>query len=156
MNSTGKKIHKVRLEKDEREYLKEILDSGKGSKERRRRAHILLLSDESRPDGGLSDGGIAEVLEIGTATVERVRRQCVMEGLEAALERKVQLNRKKRLLDGEGEAKLTMLACSEPPPGHARWSLKLLGAHLVELDIVEGISRETVRQTLKKTTSSPG
>ena len=79
-----------------------------------------------------------------------------MEGLEAALERKVQLNRKKRLLDGEGEAKLTMLACSEPPPGHARWSLKLLGAHLVELDIVEGISRETVRQTLKKTTSSPG
>ena len=156
MNSTGKKIYRVRLEPDERKHLKEILDGGKGSKERRRRAHILLLSDESRPDGGLSDGGIAEVLEIGTATVERVRKRCVMDGLEAALDRKVQVNRKKRLLDGEGEAKLTMLACSEPPPGHARWSLRLLGAHLVELEIVEGISRETVRQTLKKTASSPG
>ena len=156
MNSTGKKIYKVRLEEDEREYLKEILDSGKGSKERRRRAHILLLADESRPDGGLSDGGIAEVLEIGTATVERVRKRCVMEGLEASLERKVQVNRKKRLLDGEGEAKLTMLACSEPPPGHAKWSLRLLGARLVELEVVEGISRETVRQTLKNTASSPG
>ena len=156
MNSTGKKIHKVRLEKDEREHLKQILDSGKGSKERRRRAHILLLSDEGRPGGGLSDGEIAEVLEVGTATVERVRKRCVMEGLEAALERKVQVNRKKRLLDGEGEAKLTMLACSKPPPGHAKWSLRLLGAQLVELEIVEGISRETVRQTLKKTVSSPG
>ena len=123
MSSTGKKIYKVRLEPDERKHLKEILDSGKGSKERRRRAHILLLADESRPDGGLSDGAIAEVLEIGTATIERVRKQAVMEGLEAALERKVQVNRKKRLLDGEGEAKLTMLACSKPPPGHARWSL---------------------------------
>lgn len=70
-----------------------------------------------------------------------------MEGLEAALERKVQVNRKKRLLDGEGVAKLTMLACSKPPPGHARWSLKLLGERLVELEIVDSISRETVRQT---------
>ena len=75
MSSTGKKIYKVRLEPDERKHLKEILDSGKGSKERRRRAHILLLADESRPDGGLSDGAIAEVLEIGTATIERVRKQ---------------------------------------------------------------------------------
>ncbi len=156
MSSTGKKIYKVRLEPDERKHLKEILDSGKGSKERRRRAHILLLADESRPDGGLSDGAIAEVLEIGTATIERVRRKCVLDGLEAALERKVQVNRKKRLLDGEGEAKLTMLACSKPPPGHARWSLKLLGEQLVELEIVDSISRETVRQTLKKTASSPG
>ena len=69
MNSTGMKIYRVRLEPDERKHLKEILDSGKGSKEHRRRAHILLLADESRPDGGLGDGGIAEVLEIGTATV---------------------------------------------------------------------------------------
>ena len=70
-----------------------------------------------------------------------------MEGLEATLERKVQANRKKRLLDGAGEA---MLACSAPPAGHARWTLKLLGDRLVELEVVDGISRETVRRTLKK------
>ncbi len=131
--------------------MKEILDSGKGSKERRCRAHILLLSDESRSDGGLSDAGIAEVREIGTATVERVRRQCVTEGLEAALERKVQVNRRKRLPGGGDEAKLTMPACSKPPPGHARWNLRLLGDRLVELEVVDSISRETVRRALKKT-----
>ena len=98
-------------------HLKKILDSGKGSRERRRRAHILFLADESRPDGGRSDAEIAEVLEIGTATVERVCKRCVMEGLEAALERKVQVNRKKRLLDGDCEARLTMLACSKPRHG---------------------------------------
>lgn len=79
-----------------------------------------------------------------------------MEGLEATLERKVQANRKKRLLDGAGEAKLTMLACSEPPPGQARWTLRLLGERLVELEVVESISTETVRRTLKKTASSHG
>ncbi len=130
MESTGRKIYRVRLEMDERERLKEILDGGKGSKERRRRAHALLLADEGRPGGGLGDAEIARVLEVGASTVERVRRQCVMEGLEAALERKVQANRKKRLLDGAGEAKLAMLACSAPPAGHARWTLKLLGDRL--------------------------
>ena len=151
MKSAGSKIHRVRLESDERKRLKEILDNGKGSKERRIRAHVLLLADEGRSDGGFGDAEIARVLEIGVSTVERTRKRCVMEGLDAALERKVQANRKKRLLDGEGEAKLTMLACSEPPPGHARWNLRLLGDRLVELEVVDGISRETVRRTLKKT-----
>ena len=109
MNPAGRKTCRVRPGPDGRKRLKEMLDSGKGSKERRRRAHIPLLADGSRPDGGLGDGGIAEVPGTGTATMERVRRQCVTEGLEAALERKVQVNRRKRLLDGEGEAK----------PGHA-------------------------------------
>ena len=156
METTGRKIYRVRLEADERERLKGILDGGRGSKERRRRAHVLLLADEGRPGGGLGDAEIARVLEVGASTVERVRRQCVMEGLEAALERKEQLNRKPRLLDGEGEAKLTMLACSEPPPGQARWTLRLLGDRLVELEVVESISDETVRRTLKKTPSSHG
>ena len=156
METTGRKIYRVRLETDEREWLKEILGGGKGSQERRRRAHVLLLADEGRPGGGLGDAEIARVLEVGASTVERVRRQCVMEGLDAALERKAQANRKKRLLDGAGEAKLAMLACSAPPAGHARWTLKLLGDRLVELEVVDGISRETVRRTLKKTTSSRG
>lgn len=151
MEQAGRKIYRVRLETDERRQLREIVDSGKGSKTRRRRAHALLLADEGRPDGGMADGEIARALGIGVSTVERVRRQCVMEGLEAALERRVQANRKKRVLDGGGEGRLTMLACSDPPPGHARWTLKLLGERLVELEAVESISRETVRQTLKKT-----
>ena len=136
--------------------LQEMVDGGKGSKERRRRAHILLLADEGRADGARSDADIADILGAGTATVERVRRQCTMEGLEAALQRKVQANRKPRLLDGKAEARLTMLACSEPPEGHARWSLRLLGDRLVELEVVDGISNETVRRALKKTTSIPG
>ena len=156
MTSTGNKIYKIRLEHDEREQMKEMLDSGKGSKERRRRAHILLLADENRSNGCLSDGAIADVLEVGLSTVERVRKQCVMEGLEAALDRKVQVNRKKRLLDGAGEATLTMLVCSTPLPGYASWSLKLLSERLVALEIVDGISKETVRRNLKKTALNLG
>ena len=156
MTSTGTKIYKIRLEHDEREQMKEMVDSGKGSKERRRRAHILLLADENRSNGCLSDGAIADVLEVGLSTVERVRKQCVMEGLEAALDRKVQVNRKKRLLDGAGEATLTMLACSTPLPGYASWSLKLLSERLVALEIVDGISKETVRRNLKKTALNLG
>ena len=154
MESAGRKICRVRLEKDERKWLKGILDGGAGSKERRRRAHVLLLADEGRSDGGLGDAEIARVLDVGVSTVERTRKRCVMEGVDAVLERKAQANRKKRLPDGEGEAKLAMLAmlaCSEPPPGHARWNLRLLGDRLVELEVVDGISRETVRRTLKKT-----
>ena len=93
MNSTGRKVHGVRLEKDERRHLKEMPDSGKGSKERRRRAHVPLPADESRPDGGLGDTGVAEVPEIGTATVERERGERVMARLEAVRERRVQVNR---------------------------------------------------------------
>ena len=151
METAGRKIHRVRLERDERRRLKEILDSGGSSKERRLRAHVLLLADEGRSDGCFGDAEIARILDVGVSTVERARRRCVMEGLDAALERKVQANRKKRLLDGAGEAKLAMLACSEPPPGHAGWSLRLLGDRLVELGAVDSISRETVRRTLKKT-----
>ena len=85
MSATGRKIHRVRLEGHERIMLRELVDGGKGSKERRRRAHILLLADEDRQGGARSDADIADILGVGTATVERVRRQCTMEGLEAAL-----------------------------------------------------------------------
>ena len=92
---------------------------------------------------------------LAVATVERVRRRCVEEGLERALGRKEQLNRRQKRLDGQGEAHLIALACGEPPEGRAGWTLKLLADRLVECEIVESISPETVRQTLKKTNSSP-
>ncbi len=127
------------------------LVKGNGSAHKRRHAHILLLADEARFQGGLPDSEISSVLGIGRATVERVRKRCADEGIEAALERRQQVNRKPRKLDGSAEAKLVALACSEPAEGHARWTLKLLGERLVELKIVDSIGTETVRRTLKKT-----
>ncbi len=144
------------LATDERTQLQAIIDSGKGSKERRKRAHILLLADTDRTGGRRRDADIADVLGVGTATVERVRKQCVLDGVDAALERKVQVNRKARRLDGAGEATLTMLACSQPPAGQAQWTLQLLADRLVALKVVDTISRSTVHKTLKKTVSSPG
>ncbi len=156
MGTGGRKIYHVRLDDGERSLLQGIVDGGKGSVTRRRRAHILLLADANRDGGGRGDADIADILGAGTATVERARRKFVLEGLEAALERKEQANRKKPRLDGEGQAKLAMLACSDPPEGHARWTMQLLADRLVELEVVGSISDETVRQGLKKTTSSRG
>ena len=115
-----------------------------------------MLSDEARKDGGLTDEEVARSLEIASATVERVRRRCVEEGIEAGLGRKRQVNRRPKRLDGQGEAHLIALACGEPPEGRAGWTLKLLADRLVECEIMESISPETVRQTLKKTNSSLG
>ena len=103
----------------------------------------------------MKDEDIARSLQVGRATVERVRRRCVEEGLERALGRKEQLNRRRKRLDGQGEAHLIALACGEPPKGRASWTLQLLANGLVEREIVESISSETVRQTLKKTNLSP-
>ena len=97
------------------------------------------------------DQEIARSLKVGTATVERVRRRCVEEGVEAALGRKEQLNRRAKKLDGQGEAHLIALACGEPPEGRVSWTLQMLADGLVEREIVESISDETVRRTLKKT-----
>ena len=104
----------------------------------------------------MKDEEIARSLQIGNATVERVRRRCVEEGVEAALGRKEQLRRRQKKLDGLGEAHLIALACGEPPEGRADWTLQLLADRLVECEIVESISTETVRQTLKKTNSNLG
>ena len=104
-----------------------------------------------------TDDRIAEAVEVNVATVERVRRRFVEQGLEAALVRKKQDRPSRpRKLDGHGEARLIALACSEPPPGRCDWTLRLLADKLVELDIVESIATETVRQVLKKTNSSRG
>ena len=131
-----------------------MVSRGRAAAYRQTHARILLLSDEAQGDGVMKDGDIARSLQVGRATVERVRRRCVEEGVEAALGRKEQLNRRQKKLDGQGEARLVALACAEPPEGRAGWTLKLLADWLVEREIVESISPETVRQTLKKRTQA--
>ena len=150
------KKYRVRLSEEERQELKGLVSRGRTAAYRQTHARILLLSDEVQGNGAMRDEDIARSLQIGSATVERVRRRCVEEGIEAALGRREQLNRRPKKLDGSGEAHLIALACGEPPEGRAGWTLKLLADRLVEREIVESISRETVRQTLKKTNSSPG
>lgn len=88
--------------------------------------------------------------------MERIRKRCVEEGIDSALNRKKQLRRRRKILDGEGEARLMTMTCGEPPDGRASWTLKLLAERLVECEVVEAISAETVRRTLKKTNSSRG
>ncbi len=156
MEQAGRKICRVRLEAHERARLKDIVDGGRGSKERRRRAHVLLPGDGGRPNGGWTDARIADAPGASVATAERTGGQCVMEGLDAALDRRVQENRKQPRLDGEGQATLAMPGCPEPPEGQARWTLKLPGDRLVELEAVDGIGRETVRQAPEKTAPGPG
>ena len=113
------------------------------------------MSDESRPDGGMTDADISRALGVGLSMVERVRRRCVEEGIESALNRNKQLRRRQKRLDGEGEARLIAIACGEPPDGRAKWTLKLLADRLVEWEIVETISTETVRRVLKKNELKP-
>jgi transposase len=118
------------------------------------RAKILLKAD--RRSEACTDEEIAEALGVGVATVERVRTRYVREG-RAVLERRPQPARpQKRVLDGAGEAKLVMLACSQPPDGHGHWTLDLLSDRMVKLNYVAHVSRDTVGRTLKKTRSSPG
>ena len=144
MRVTRRTTYRVRLEERVWKILREMIDGGRGSKERRR-AHNLLLAD-----GGRSDTDIADILGAGTATVERVRRQCTMEGPEAALERKEQINRKPRLACGRAEAKLTMVGLLEAHEGHAGWNLRLPGNRLVELENSGEISNETVRRSPRR------
>lgn len=146
----GKRF-RVTLEKEERQSLDQLLSKGKADVRRLKHAQILLMADESK--GGLrwSVSRIAEAVGCGTATVERVRRRFVEEGLEMALSPYRSPRREYRpKLDGEQEARLITLACSQPPEGRARWTLRLLADAMVELDLVESLSHETVRQTLKK------
>ena len=150
------KRYRVKLSAEERQELKTLVSRGRAAAYQQTHGRILLLSDEAHADGAMKDEDIARVLQIGRATVERVRRRCVEEGIEAALGRKRQVNRRPKRLDGQGEAHLIALACGEPPEGRASWTLKLLAHRLVECEIVESISTETVRHTLKKTNSSPG
>lgn len=150
------KKYRVRLGVEEQEELKALVSRGRAAAYKQTHARILLLSDENQDEGPMLDQEIARALKVGTATVERVRRRCVEEGVEAALGRRQQLNRRKKKLDGAGEAHLIALACSKPPAGRASWTLRMLADGLVEREIVDSIGTDTVRRTLKKTNSSPG
>ncbi len=150
------KIYRVRLSASERETLESIIRKKQSSAHKQRHARILLKADENAPDGASSDARIAEAVEVGVATVERVRRILVEHGLERALERKDPDRIYERKLDGKGEAHLVALACESAPEGRAKWTMQLLADRLVEMEIVETIGRETVRTTLKRTRSNPG
>lgn len=133
-----------------------MIRKGKASARKRLHAHVLLKADEASTAGEWKDQDIAQALEIGIRTVERVRQCCVEEGLEAALIGRPSQRRYHRLLDGKGEAQLVAVACGPAPEGRQRWTLKLLSERLVELEVVEDISTNTVGRTLKKMNLSLG
>ena len=145
------KKYRIRLTTDEQQELKGVVSRGRTAAYKQTHARILLMSDESRADGGMTDWEITGALGVGQSMVERIRKRCVEEGIDSALNRKEQLRRRRKVLDGEGEARLLAMACSEPPDGRASWTLKLLADQLVECEVVEAISAETVRRVLKKT-----
>jgi transposase len=141
----------VTLTDPERAELRKLISSGKGAARRLTHARILLKADQ-----GLPDRQIATELEVGHATVERVRRRFVEEGLEASLDPHRPDKPRPHKIDGEVEAHLVALACSAPPEGHAHWALRLLADKLVELEYLPAVSHETVRQASKQTSLHPG
>ena len=142
----------VRLTEEERGVLLKLVNLGKVAAAKRRRAHILLKADAGSEGSGATDKQIAEALDVGVITVHRTRQAYVEEGFDAAISRKTRTRHRSRKLDGEQEARLVALACGPPPEGRCRWTLRLLASQMVELDIVDSMCKETVRQTLKKTT----
>lgn len=142
----------IRLSREERESLKSLVSSGKGPARMFTRARILLKADVGEGGPGWPDEKIAEALDVTIQTIERVRKQLVEEGLEAVLSRRTYVQKvSRKKLDGDAEAHLIALACSETPQGYTRWSLRLLADRMVELGYVESISHEAVRRVLKKT-----
>jgi transposase len=144
------KRYRVDLTDDERTRLGAVVEKGKSSARKVRRAHLLLLAAEGR-----SDAAIASALHVGRATVERTRKRFVEEGLEAALSERPRPGGVPKL-DGKQEAFLVALACTNPPEGRKCWTMQLLADRLVAEGVIAAISDETVRRTLKKGTSSPG
>jgi transposase len=147
-----KKRYVVNLTPEERESLAAVVKRARVSGLKRPRASILLKADD-----GQTDQEIADDLDVGVATVERVRQRCVERGIAACLDRKKQENPSRpRKLDGATEAKLVQIACSAPPTGRARWTLSLLAGRLVELKVFSAVSVSTIGRAGKKMSSSPG
>lgn len=141
----------VRLSQEERTELEDLVYKGRVAAHKRLHAQLLLKADVGEWGEGWTDGDISDALGISTRTVERVRKRLVLEGLEAALNRAPPSRVRSRVIDGDKEAHLIALTCSEAPEGYSRWTLRLLGQRLVELGHVESVSHETIRQVLKKT-----
>ena len=145
------KKYKVTLTESERDELRAMISKGKADARKLAHARILLQADDSEAGPRQTDEQIALALDTTTRTVERVRERFVTESLESALLPKPTKRVYTRKLDGEQEAKLIATACSKPPAGKKRWTLRMLAGHMVELEVVDHLSHETVRRTLKKT-----
>lgn len=146
----------VKLTKGEVEELKGIINRGSHTSQTYRTAYILLNCDEGKYSEKVTNEQICQVLKIGMRTIDRVKKRFIEEGFEAVLERKSTSRIYEPKVDGDVEAKLVSLCCSEPPKGFSRWSLRLLADKMVELHYVENISHVTVRNILKKTNLSLG
>jgi transposase len=151
------KKYTVQLDAKQRQMLESMLRGGKATARSQTHARILLKADQGSSGPGWTDEQIAEALAVGKATVERVRKRFVDGGLLDALVRRPQPERpEQRKMDGELEARLVTLACSQVEGGRERWTMRLLADKLVQLGYVDAISHQTVWVTLKKTNSSPG
>ena len=146
----------VSLTPEERQGLEQITRTGKTTASKINHARILLKADINHSDGGYKDQDISEALNVSRRTIERVRQRFVEDGLENALIPRPRHTLKLRKLDGEAEAHLVALACSQAPVGSSRWTLRLLADQMVVLGYIESVSYETVRQVLKKTNLSLG
>jgi hypothetical protein len=146
----------VYLSEEERAHLRTLVGCGAAPARRLAHARILLKADRGDGGPGWNDAAIAGALEVCTRTVARVRQQYVTEGLAAALNRRMPAREYARTFDGAAEARLIAVACGTPPTGRQEWSLRLLADELVRLEVVDAVSYETVRRTLKQTNSSRG
>jgi len=150
------KVYKVKLTKEERKELKAIVTKGTGNARRIRRAQMLLMADEAQEDGGWKDKDIAKALNAHATTVARTRKACVLNGIEDAMNHTRPTKTRRKIMDGAAEARLVQLACSQAPDGHENWTMQLLADTLIQLEVVETVSKETVRKTLKKMNLSLG
>ncbi len=146
----------IKLTKSEVEELMGIINRGSHTSQTFRTAYVLLNCDEGKYSEKVTNEQLAKVLKIGMRTIDRIKKKFVEEGLEATLERRPTTRVYERKVDGDLEAKLVTLCCSDPPKGYAKWSLRLLADRMVELKYVESISYVTVREVLKKTNLSLG
>ena len=145
-----KKLYIIDLSATEREELTGLVKKGKVAAYRRRHAQILLLADQGEHGPAYHDSEIANQVGVTSQNVERIRKRCVLDGLEAALGRRPRSRERATVLDGKGEAQLVAIACSDPPAGRARWTLHMLCDELKRRRVVRSISHETVRKVLKK------
>lgn len=150
------KRYRVTLSQEERAELNLLIISGKYKHTRQKRAQILLAADESEGGKKMKDEDIAQAYDVRVRTVERLRQRFVEEGYEIALQGKKRQVERKKVFDSRVETKLIALRCSDVPAGSNKWSLRLLADKMVELEYVESISHESVRQLLKKHQLSPG
>ena len=149
-------LYTIKLTKPEVEELMAIINKGSHTSQTFRIAYILLNCDEGKYSEKVTNEQISKVLKVGMRTIDRVKKKFIDQGFEAVLERRPTTRVYERKMDGDTEAKLITLCCSEPPKGYAKWSLRLLADKMVELHYVDSITHVTVRNVLKKTNLSLG